>query len=189
VLCCAVCACLQDVETLVITMHAAFEESFVRAEDLWAAYLVPPGPAPVSVRTGEQHCCCQHVACVIVLLCAEVLRYRALHQSACAQVRNTTAAPAAAAANLATGREGCSWLGLAAVRGYCTKNSSLCEQCVGVQADDRSTLVCSTVDCLQPSSRSINQSHVFLARGANHRGGPLSYHQGNPAVQRKHQQE
>lgn len=43
----------QDVEALVITMHAAFEESFVRAEDLWAAYLVPPGPAPVSVRTGK----------------------------------------------------------------------------------------------------------------------------------------
>jgi hypothetical protein len=58
---------LQDVETLVITMHAAFEESFVRAEDLWAAYLVPPGPAPVSMRTGwltvpcnAMHCCCQH---------------------------------------------------------------------------------------------------------------------------------
>lgn len=44
----------QDVEALVITMHAAFEESFVRAEDLWAAYLVPPGPAPVSIRTGEK---------------------------------------------------------------------------------------------------------------------------------------
>ncbi|WIA37048.1 hypothetical protein OEZ86_014025 [Tetradesmus obliquus] len=43
----------QDVESLVITMHAAFEESFVRAEDLWAAYLVPPGPAPVSMRTGS----------------------------------------------------------------------------------------------------------------------------------------
>ncbi|KAF6264722.1 Peroxin-3 [Scenedesmus sp. NREL 46B-D3] len=43
----------QDVESLVVTMHAAFEESFVRAEDLWAAYLVPPGPAPVSVRTGS----------------------------------------------------------------------------------------------------------------------------------------
>ncbi|KAF8065730.1 VAC8 [Scenedesmus sp. PABB004] len=42
----------QDVEALVITMHAAFEDSFVRAEDLWADYLVPPGPAPVSVRTG-----------------------------------------------------------------------------------------------------------------------------------------
>eukprot|EP00878_Enallax_costatus_P033994 GHUV01037591.1.p1 GENE.GHUV01037591.1~~GHUV01037591.1.p1 ORF type:complete len:423 (+),score=131.41 GHUV01037591.1:598-1866(+) len=42
----------QDVEALVITIHAAFEDSFVRAEDLWAAYLVPPGPAPVSIRTG-----------------------------------------------------------------------------------------------------------------------------------------
>lgn len=42
----------QDVEGLVITIHAAFEDSFVRAEDLWSAYLLPPGPAIVSKRTG-----------------------------------------------------------------------------------------------------------------------------------------
>lgn len=42
----------QDVESLVVTMHAAFEDSFMRGEDLWADYLVPPGPAPVSIRTS-----------------------------------------------------------------------------------------------------------------------------------------
>jgi hypothetical protein len=44
---------LQDVESLVVTMHAIFEDSFMRGEDLWADYLVPPGPAPISVRTSE----------------------------------------------------------------------------------------------------------------------------------------
>lgn len=43
----------QEVELLVVTMHAAFEDSFMRGEDLWADYLVPPGPAPVSIRTSE----------------------------------------------------------------------------------------------------------------------------------------
>jgi hypothetical protein len=78
---CCVLLYVQDVETLVITMHAAFEESFVRAEDLWAAYLVPPGPAPVSVRTGERHrssscCCCQQVRLGLVACQALWAAYR-----------------------------------------------------------------------------------------------------------------
>lgn len=47
------CMTPQDVESLVVTMHAAFEDSFMRGEDLWADYLVTPGPAPVSVRTSS----------------------------------------------------------------------------------------------------------------------------------------
>jgi hypothetical protein len=49
--CCSVSP--QDVESLVVTMHAIFEDSFMRGEDLWADYLVPPGPAPISIRTSE----------------------------------------------------------------------------------------------------------------------------------------
>lgn len=67
--CCVWRRCLQDVESLVVTMHAAFEESFVRAEDLWAAYLVPPGPAPVSVRTGA----CGGVQGLLFVACSVVV--------------------------------------------------------------------------------------------------------------------
>jgi hypothetical protein len=42
-----------DVERMVIAVHARFEAEFQRCEDVWHAYLVPPGAQPVSVHMGE----------------------------------------------------------------------------------------------------------------------------------------
>ncbi len=41
-----------DVERLMASMHAHFESSFQRCEDLWGSYLLPPGQQPIVTHPG-----------------------------------------------------------------------------------------------------------------------------------------
>lgn len=42
----------QDIERMMIASLALFESGFERCDDLWHAYLLPPGQQPVNLRSG-----------------------------------------------------------------------------------------------------------------------------------------